>query len=106
MYQCSVHDVFFFDQDAIMCRADTFETRTRGSYLRMHIIRQLLLQNTDIASFVGYQFFDRNTPVELTDHECLFGDQFSSRIFPKFTSGPLNRLLTGVRKSSRPCAAP
>ena len=80
MYQCSVHDVLFFvDQDALMCRADTFERHTRGSYLRMHIIRQFLLQNTDFAAFVGYEFFDRNTPVELTDHEHLFGDQFSSR---------------------------
>ena len=42
------------------------------------IFTQSLLRNTDVASFIGYEFFDRRTPVELADNDCLLGDKIIS----------------------------
>ena len=35
------------------------------------IFTQSLLCNTDVASFIGYEFFNHHTPVELANNDCL-----------------------------------
>ena len=42
------------------------------------IFTQSLLCNTDVASFISYEFFNCHTPVELADNDCLLSDEIIS----------------------------
>jgi len=60
------------------------------------IFTESLLRNIDTASFVGYEFFDRNTPVELTDYECLLGDEIISLPITHYVSTFKGKLSEGA----------
>lgn len=55
-----------------------------------------LLRNTDAAAFVGYEFFDRNRPVETTDYECLLGDEIISLPITQYVSTFKGQLTEGT----------
>ena len=60
------------------------------------IFTQSLLRNTDVASFVGYEFFDRHTPVELADNDCLLGDEIVSLPITYYVSTFKGQLSEGA----------
>jgi len=53
----------------------------------------------NLSSYLAiYDEVDRRESKGLATGGIQKGDQFSSKVFPKFTSGPLNRLLAVIRK--------
>jgi hypothetical protein len=55
-----------------------------------------LLRNTNTASFVGYEFFNRNRPVEITDYDCLLGDEIISLPITRYVSTFKGQLSEGT----------
>ena len=60
------------------------------------IFTQSLLHNTDVASFVSYEFFDCHTPVELADNDCLLGDEIVSLPITYYVTKFKGQLSKGV----------